>query len=161
MRLQKSFPPSSSSASTKTSSKKRQSPEHEIQAGFFSWAEQLLEETPDEYPELAYLYAIPNGGGVHIATRLRLHREGLRAGVPDVHLPVPSPHHLSLYLEFKAPKGRISPEQREWHARLRLASHAVVVPRSTPEAIASVLAYLDGARVDPLAAPLEEMALVA
>lgn len=87
------------------------------------------------YPILRLLYAIPNGGARSAAVAGRLKAEGVRAGVPDLCLPVPSAdgRHIGLYLELKAPggggerKGRTSDAQEGWIAALRAAGHRVEV----------------------------------
>ena len=86
--------------------------EHDIQAEFFRRI-RILEQ---EEPILLLLHAIPNqglGGKSGIRHTSKLVAEGLRKGFPDVCLPVESADgtFTSLYIEFKAEKGRLSPEQ--------------------------------------------------
>ena len=40
------------------------------------------------FPELVLLYHIPNGGKRDAQTAISLKRQGVKAGVPDLHLPV-------------------------------------------------------------------------
>ena len=54
-----------------------------------------------KYPELALLYAIPNGGNRNIVTATKLKAEGVKAGVPDLCLPVPRGGYHGMYLEMK------------------------------------------------------------
>ena len=86
--------------------------EHDIQAEFFRRI-LILEQ---EEPILLLLHAIPNqgvGGRQGMIHTKALKREGLRKGFPDICLPVPSADKTftGLYLEFKADKGVLSPEQ--------------------------------------------------
>ena len=53
---------------------------------------------------------------------------GLHPGIPDLLLVLP--HGASAWLEFKAPKGIVSPAQRDTHARLEAMGHRVAVVRS-------------------------------
>ena len=53
--------------------------EHDEQVLIFKWAR--LSE--GRWPELALLFAIPNGGHRHKAVAAKLKAEGVRAGVPD------------------------------------------------------------------------------
>jgi hypothetical protein len=79
----------------------------------FKWAA-LLES---KYPELRLLHAIPNGGFRMKTTAKRLKAEGTKAGVPDIHLPVPKGGYASLYVELKAGDStnrKGSPAQRRW-----------------------------------------------
>ncbi len=97
-----------------------------------------------QHPELDLLYAIPNGANKSIATAMKFKREGLKAGVPDVHLPVARQGFHSLYVEMKRAKGgSLSPEQVEWHRRLGDAGHKVVVAKGFDEARLAIESYLD------------------
>jgi hypothetical protein len=55
------------------------------------------------------------------------------AGFPD--LEVIGPRGRVVYVETKAPKGRLPAEQRDWHERLRALGHRVRVVRAAKEAI--------------------------
>lgn len=71
------------------------------------------------------IYAIPNGGGRSKAEGGRLKAEGVRAGVPDLFLPVPVGMHHGLYIELKWGAGKPRPAQLEWARRLRLRGYRV------------------------------------
>jgi hypothetical protein len=61
------------------------------------------------------LFAIPNGGARHKAIAGKLRAEGVRAGVPDICLPVPRGEYHGLFIELKRPKGgHVSEEQEAW-----------------------------------------------
>lgn len=75
--------------------------EHAHQVALFMWASQNLER----YPELKWMYAIPNGGERNIAVAGRLKAEGVKTGVSDVCLPVARDGRHGLYIEMKKPKG--------------------------------------------------------
>ena len=66
------------------------------------------------HPELFLLHHIPNGGSRNAAEAAKLKAMGVKAGVPDIHLPVPKGGYNSLWIELKAEGGRIRPEQREF-----------------------------------------------
>lgn len=59
--------------------------------------------------------AIPNGGLRSKPEAARLKWQGVLAGAPD--LVVPLPDGRAMWLEVKAPKGVVSPEQREFGMR--------------------------------------------
>jgi len=84
--------------------------EHREQAALFEWA--ALHES--RAPELALLFAIPNGGARHPAVAAKLKAEGVKAGVPDVFLPVPRDEWHGLVIEMKAEGGTTSSEQDQW-----------------------------------------------
>ena len=60
--------------------------EHEEQALVIQWAE-LHKRT---LPGLELLHAIPNGGDRDVRVATKLKAEGVKAGVPDLLLPVPA-----------------------------------------------------------------------
>ena len=66
-----------------------------------------------QYPKQAnLLFAIPNGGDRHIATAVKLKREGVLAGVSDLFLMIPAGGYHGLFLEMKAKGGRVSDAQK-------------------------------------------------
>lgn len=62
--------------------------EAQEQMTLFSWAAMQS----GKYPELNLLYHVPNGGSRHKAEAGRLRAEGVKAGVPDLCLPVARGH---------------------------------------------------------------------
>lgn len=113
------------------------------QIALFKWAK-LAQGT---MPELALMYAIPNGGLRSKVTAARMKAEGVKAGVPDIHLPVARGGYLSLYIELKRVKGgRVSPGQMAFFDALRLGGHRVVVCFGWAEAQQAITNYLKGSR---------------
>ncbi len=85
--------------------------EHEEQVALM----RLVEMHKGRWPELGMLYSIPNGGKRSRITGAILKREGQKAGVPDLCLPVPRGGFHGLYIELKRQKkSSISPEQVAW-----------------------------------------------
>ena len=84
--------------------------EHAEQVALVTWAK----FESGRVPELALLFAIPNGGHRNKATAGKLKAEGVKAGVPDLCLPVARGHYHGLYIELKAKGGRATPDQRDW-----------------------------------------------
>lgn len=120
----------------------REDREHEEQAALISWAEHAAHALP----ELALLFAIPNGGARSKKTAGRLKAEGVKPGVPDLLLPVARHGFKGLFVEMKAEGGRVAPEQRQWHAKLRAEGYRVAVCFGWVDAKAEILAYLEDAR---------------
>ena len=81
------------------------------QIALIEWAEWTGKQI---YPELKWLYHIPNGGKRGKAEAARLKRMGVKAGVSDLFLPVPRGGYHGLYIEMKAKGGRLSKEQKEF-----------------------------------------------
>lgn len=107
----------------------------------FLWAS--MEERA--YPELAMLYAIPNGGKRAIKTAVALKKQGVKRGVPDMCLPVPRGGFNGLYIELKRVKGgTVSDEQREWIAALNTQGYKAIICHGAEEAIEQIRGYLNG-----------------
>lgn len=71
------------------------------QAALFCWAA-LMRST---YPELRYMFAIPNGGQRHVVTASKLKATGVKPGVPDILLPVKRGNYSGLFVEMKRPES--------------------------------------------------------
>ena len=105
----------------------------------FLWAS--MEERA--YPELAMLYAIPNGGKRAIKTAVALKKQGVKRGVPDMCLPVARGGYHGLYIELKRQKGgTVSDEQREWIAALNTQGYKAIICHGAEEAIEQIRGYL-------------------
>ncbi len=98
--------------------------EHAQQAAFFCW---LANNAQRIDPRLMFAFAIPNGGERNAAVASRLKAEGVKAGVPDIFIPIPTVHlthppqanqanqanqtpihtvtYHGLWLEFKRPQS--------------------------------------------------------
>ena len=80
------------------------------QEALFSWATYNMRHMP----ELEYLHHVPNGGKRDKATAIALKRQGVKAGVPDVELPVPRGEYHGLYIELKTGKNTTTDNQKRW-----------------------------------------------
>lgn len=94
------------------------------------------------WPELALLYAVPNGGARSRKTAVDLKAEGVKPGVPDYCLPVARGGFHGLYLELKTAKGAVRPAQRAWLAALTEQGYMAVVCRQWEQAWATLRDYL-------------------
>lgn len=112
--------------------------EHHEQVGLMQWADALL----GKWPELRLLAAIPNGGQRHKAVAAKLKAEGVRAGFPDLILPVARGGFHGLFIEMKAGKNKPTAEQIGWHDALRAEGYLVVVCYSWNEAAGEIERYL-------------------
>lgn len=113
--------------------------EHEEQCTLVQWAGYSV----SKYPELELLYAIPNGGLRNIRVAIKLAREGVKRGVPDLHLPVARGGYHSLYIEMKRIGGKLSPNQIEIIEKLREQGHMVCVCYGAEQAIEQLERYLN------------------
>ena len=96
----------------------------------------------NRYPELKLLHHIPNGGRRDARTGAMMKRQGVKAGVPDLHLPVSRGKYHSLYIEMKTDKGRPTETQKEWLDALNAEGNMAVICHSAEEAIAVIKLYL-------------------
>lgn len=122
------------------SRRKHQGTEHQHQVALFERA--ALEET--RYPELQWLHAVPNGGFRDPVTAARMKAEGVRAGIPDVCLPVARAQWHGLYIELKAPGRSPTATQKRCIAFLRLQGYCVHVMRDWVDAWEAIVEYLEG-----------------
>ena len=83
------------------------------------WGQQP--EVRAKYPELKLLHHIPNERFCTPQQGRMLKLMGVRAGVPDLCLPVARGKYSSLYLEMKAETGKTTPEQEWWIRELNNA----------------------------------------
>ena len=94
-----------------------------------------------------YLYAIPNGGKRGIREAARLKKQGVKAGVSDVHCPLPCNGFNGLWIEMKKPiikgkaKPRVSESQKDWLRRMNSIGHKAVVAYGVVEAKAAIESY--------------------
>lgn len=117
--------------------------EHSHQAALFCWAAQ----NSDKYPELKWMYAIPNGGQRDMVTASRLKAEGVKSGVSDVCLPVARDSEMGryhgLYIEMKKPGGRESQNQKDFGAFLAKQGYFYTMCDHWEEARDTIIAYFD------------------
>lgn len=96
-----------------------------------------------KYPELKLCFHIPNGGSRHRAEAAHLQAQGVRAGVPDLCLPVARGPYHGLYIELKRVKGgRLSIAQTEWLQALQAQGYRAVVCAGWESARDTIVEYL-------------------
>lgn len=119
----------------------RRSPRHlefQMQCAVIQW----LAYEQKRHPELAYLYSVPSDIRTTPARAGRAKASGMKAGVPDLVLPVPRGGYFGFYIELKTEAGRVTPAQEDFLRFLRSVGYATGVYRSAPEARDKILAYL-------------------
>lgn len=89
-----------------------------------------------------YLISFANGGKRDIREAARLKKEGVKAGVPDLFLALPSNKYHGLFIEMKSPSGRLTENQKKYFALLTDQYYKCVVCRSWIEAKEAILNYL-------------------
>jgi hypothetical protein len=115
--------------------------EHTIQSRFFAIVRRV-------YPDLM-AFAVPNGFLRTESMRIRAWREGCLSGTPDVFVPMPSKGSKGskgahgLFLEFKTPRGKVSPAQQTFLNTVESRGYQVAVVRSLKEALSVLKEYLE------------------
>lgn len=93
----------------------------------------------------ALIYAIPNGVFTTKTSAGKLVSEGVKHGIPDLHIPIPMNGYSSLYIEMKNGKaGRLSDYQKEMSQQLESYGNKVVICRTLDDFIKEVDSYLNG-----------------
>jgi len=88
------------------------------------------------------MFHVPNGGQRSKITGAQLKAAGVRAGVPDIFLPVKCGQYSGLFIELKVKDGKPSPEQENWLTYLNEAGYYAMVAHGWIEAVATLENYL-------------------
>ncbi|GFM73757.1 hypothetical protein PSCICL_47490 [Pseudomonas cichorii] len=106
----------------------------------------LLRELKLRMPLVAALiYHVPNGGHRHKLVAVKLKEQGVRAGVPDLVLPMARGGYFGLYIEFKATApndAAVSASQYAWIRQLNEQGYLAIVCRGHFDAMEQIRAYL-------------------
>lgn len=122
---------------------KRKEQELELQISVIQWAD--LQAITGKHPELARLFAVPNGGGRSKSEAGKLKASGVRPGVPDLFLPVPRGGHHGLWMELKAgEKSGESAAQKDWLDWLHGQGYFAATCWTFDAAVEVLTEYLDG-----------------
>lgn len=112
------------------------------------YAQRCLLMQRDAVPELEWLFAIKNAGHGDAIRGARSAAEGVKAGVPDLCLPVPSNSYFGLYVELKRPlapgkrAGTLGPDQDKWSKRLLASGYQWKLAFGWEAARDEILQYL-------------------
>lgn len=96
----------------------------------------------DRYQELKLIYHIPNGGSRNELEAANLKRQGVKAGVPDLALPVALNGYHGLYIEMKFGKNTTTKKQEWWFEQLTKQEYKTAVCYGADEAIATLKEYI-------------------
>ena len=93
-------------------------------------------------PAVAWACHVPNGGPRVTAVAVPLARPGVRAGVPDLRLPIRRAPFVGLVIELKVGKNTPTPAQRLWLAHLAREGWQTAVCWGWEDAARAALGYL-------------------
>ena len=105
----------------------------------------LLSEIELRYPQVFELiYHVPNGGHRHKLVAMKLKQQGVKAGIPDLVLPMARGGFFGLYIEVKATvdPAAVSASQAACIRRLNEQGYLAVVCRGHFDAMEQIRAYL-------------------
>ena len=108
------------------------------QTALFAWAALHV----FQWPELAWMFAVPNGGTRDKIEAGFLKAQGVRSGVPDIFLPVARRGMHGLFIEMKAKKGIVSPEQKIFGENMKKQGYVCEICYGWEEARDLILKYL-------------------
>ena len=94
------------------------------------------------WPELEYIYHVPNGGSRNAREAANLKAQGVKPGVPDLELPVARGAYTGLHIELKHGKNTVSLEQKRWLRTLKKMGRCAVVCYEAEAAIKTIQEYL-------------------
>ncbi|MDO5149688.1 MAG: VRR-NUC domain-containing protein [Oscillospiraceae bacterium] len=114
------------------------------QTALFRWADFMS----GQFPEIEMLYHIPNGGSRNKIEAAHLKQQGVKAGVPDLCLPVARGEYHGLYIELKYGKNKPTENQKRWINHLRSQNYKAEVAYGWEEASKIILEYLKSTRVE-------------
>ncbi|WP_454667819.1 VRR-NUC domain-containing protein [Acinetobacter calcoaceticus] len=134
-----------------TTKKKRLTPKERAALGMKPSEDEIQTQIINECQYLKYkgfrvseiIRHIPNGGLRSKSEAARLKRMGVRAGTPDLLLPVGNHGYISLWIECKTEDGDFLDSQIEQIPLLQKLGNKVVVCRSVADAIDTIKAYLE------------------
>lgn len=113
------------------------------QSAVIAWARAKHHADPDKWLDLDLIHCSLNGMKMTTPQARRAKAQGMRAGIPDLFLPVPRGAFNGLFLEMKSQTGSLSGAQKEVIARLSALGYCVVVAYGHEEAINAIKAYYD------------------
>ena len=108
------------------------------------------------YPDLKLLHA-SGQGRLYFKAIGALRKQGLQAGIPDLHLPTARGGYIGLWIEMKRIRGsEVKPEQMEWKRALEQEGHRVAICYGADEAIGILLGYVGREQSNVLSSDIVE-----
>jgi hypothetical protein len=103
----------------------------------------LVQRVRAFYPD-TIIAAVPNGGDRTASERVRLHMEGVLAGMPDLCVLEACGGFHGLFVEMKTATGQQSKEQKVLQLQLNAKGYMCAVARSATEGFEIIRGYLNG-----------------
>ncbi|MEG2787358.1 MAG: VRR-NUC domain-containing protein [Romboutsia sp.] len=103
---------------------------------------QWCEMNENIYPGIELIHHIPNGGKRNKQEAARLKKEGVKSGVPDLHLPVPKGVYNGLYIEMKYNGNKPTTNQKVWIEKLNKQGYYATYCDGFEEAKETIINYM-------------------
>jgi hypothetical protein len=114
--------------------------EYTEQVKVFDWAKR----NENMHSELRLLNASLNGVKLTIGQAVKTKASGMKAGYPDMFLPVARNGYHGLYIELKEEEGdRVQPDQQWWKQELMAQGYLSLICYGSYETIDIIKNYLD------------------
>lgn len=114
--------------------------ETQEQISLIKWSQQP--SVRQQYPELKFLFHVPNERADKVEAA-NLKRMGVKPGIPDLMLPVPSGEYHGLFIEMKKIGGWPSADQLWWLEHLKANGYAAFVCYGWQQASEVLMWYLN------------------
>ena len=88
------------------------------------------------------IFAVPNGGHRNALEAKNLKRSGVKAGVPDLVIPLPNKTHHGLFIEMKFGKNKATGKQSLWQRNLRALGYRSEVCNGFAAAVSVIEEYI-------------------
>ena len=109
--------------------------EHLEQVAFINWFNSI-----EQFKDLI-IFSIPNGGKRGVKTAIKLKKEGVKSGVPDIQILLPNSKNV--FIEMKKEKdGKLSPAQLDFIDKSQSLGHTVIVGNGCKDASKKFIDYL-------------------
>lgn len=96
------------------------------------------------YPQFKMLlFAIPNGGHRNIITAMRMKREGVVSGVPDLFLSIPRNDFHGFYIELKSGNNKLTSNQESFIHDVSKHNYKCEVITSVNQFIREITYYIN------------------
>ena len=105
------------------------------------WLMQQLTLKASAIPELALMFAVPNGGHRNKAVAAKMKAEGVKPGVPDLVWPCPRGPHHGLFVEMKKLDGHATELQRQWLSALLEQGYLAITCQGADVAFRAIMHY--------------------
>lgn len=109
---------------------------------FESQEQSKLFEFASNFDELKWMFAIPNGGYRNPKEAYNLKRQGVKAGVSDIFLPVPNDKYHGMFIEMKIHPNKPNLKQRMFISHMLKNGYSCKVCYSSEEAVKEIDKYM-------------------